>query len=519
MQLSTTHLLESIKKTSPAFLMVLFLTLQAQATDWRQFRGNAQDGNSDELLESWPGQGPQIIWKVPLTGGFSSFSIQDGKAYTLVKRTIAGESKEVCIALDAATGKELWASPVDNANYDSGGDAGTSTNSGGDGPRTTPTIDGSSLLVTTSHLKLYSLASTSGRTNWMIDLETQYGANNISWQNAASPLVEGDAIFLNVSSSTNSLVALNKLDGSLLWKAHKEKMTHATPVPATIQGVRQIIYFNQSGLMAVSPSTGKQLWKYAFSYSTSSGASPVVCEDMVYCSAAYSRGAAVIKISKVNETFQVKELWKKSNALMNHWSTPIAHHGYLYGLYGDGKYGSAPLKCVEMATGLERWSVGGFGMGGIIQVSGKLLVLSDFGDVVMVNATPEAYQELGRWRAVTGKCWNAPALSNGRLYVRSTKEGVCAQFAFPPPCRMQLVLPEKTSLGRWRIGAMTADGSSFDASRLGKIDVLTTSLIGLGAIQWEKADVTLSLTNGVIYLEENFIQSADQRFYLLRETP
>jgi outer membrane protein assembly factor BamB len=331
--------------------------------------------------------------------------------------------------------------------------------------------------------------------------------------------VDGEAIFLNVSSSTNSLIALNKTDGNLIWKAHKEKMTHASPVPATILGVRQIIYFNQSGLVAVTPETGKLLWKYPFSYSTSSGASPVVYEDMVYCSAAYGRGAAVVKISKVNDIFQVKELWRKSNTFMNHWSTPVVYKGFLFGLYGYGEYGSAPMKCIEMATGIEKWSIKGFGLGGLILVSDKLLVLSDFGDVVMVNPSSDSYQELGRWRAVNGKCWNGPAFSDGRLYVRSTKEGVCAQFTTPLPNRMQLLLPQKIANNRWRIGMKNADGSSFNPDRLGKIEILASSLFSIDTVQWDKADVSLNITNGVLYLEENLTQPVEKRFYMMRETP
>jgi outer membrane protein assembly factor BamB len=111
--------------------------------------------------------------------------------------------------------------------------------------------------------------------------------------------------------------------------------------------------------------------------------------------------------------------------LANHWSTPVFKDGYLYGMFQFKEYGSGPLKCVELATGKVKWSKPGFGPGNVILVGNNVLALSDAGELVVVEATPASYKESGRAKVVEGKCWSTPVLSNGHVYVRSTKEAAC----------------------------------------------------------------------------------------------
>jgi outer membrane protein assembly factor BamB len=94
-------------------------------------------------------------------------------------------------------------------------------------------------------------------------------------------------------------------------------------------------------------------------------------------------------------------------------------------MFSFKKYGVGPLKCVEVATGQVKWEKPGFGAGNVTLAGDKILALADTGDLVVAEAKPEAYKEVARTKAVAGKCWSAPALSNGRIYVRSTTEGAC----------------------------------------------------------------------------------------------
>jgi outer membrane protein assembly factor BamB len=224
-----------------------------------------------------------------------------------------------------------------------------------------------------------------------------------------------------------SLLAFDKADGKLAWKAFDETMTHATPTAATIQGQRQVVFFVKSGLLAVEPTSGKELWRYAFPFRISTAASPVVAGDIVYCSAGYGVGAGAVKLAKADGKFTATEIYRFNGdkPLANHWSTPVLHDGHLYGMFQFKEYGSGPVKCVEVATGKVKWEKAGFGPGHVILVDGHVLALGDAGQLVLIKATPDSYQEVARADVLAGKCWTTPVVAGGRVYARSTKEAVC----------------------------------------------------------------------------------------------
>lgn len=408
------------------------VNLSVSGADWPQYRGSNHDGIvSEPMAKTWPANGPKQVWLTPLTDGFSSFTIAQGRAVTLVKRTLDGADQEVCVALDAQTGKELWATPIDKAKYDSGGDSGAADNRGGDGPRSTPTLDGDHVYTLSGYLSLACLDARTGQVQWTNNLVKTFGGKVIPWQSAESPVLEGDLIFLNINAPDQPLVALHKLDGTLAWKsgAKGDGMTQASPIVATILGVRQVIFFAQSGLVAVKAQDGQVLWRYAFPYNVSTAASPVVAGDMVYCSAGYDVGGGAVQLSKTGDDFTVKQLWRTPKKVVSHWSTPVYLDGHLYGLFGFKEFGKGPLKCLELATGNEVWSQPGFGPGGVLLVDGRLLILGDKGQVILAAASPKGYTELARAQVEIGKCWNVPAFSNGHLFARGTKAGVCLDLS------------------------------------------------------------------------------------------
>ncbi|HEX3801158.1 MAG TPA: PQQ-binding-like beta-propeller repeat protein [Verrucomicrobiae bacterium] len=413
-------------------LATLFIgTVCARGSDWPQFRGPTHDGSSPEkILETWPASGLAEIWKVPLTDGFSSFAVADGKAFTLVTREVEGANQEVCVALDAKTGKELWAMPLGIAKYDGGGGSGASGNDGGDGPRSTPSYNHGKVYTYSSRMVLNCFDAETGKLAWSVDMIKEHNGRNIHWENAASPLIEGDLVYVAGGGSSEALIAFNKNDGKVVWKGENDGLTQSTPIAATIQGDRQVIFFTQTGLVSVEPKTGSVLWRFPFQFKTSTAISPVVSGDIVYCSAAYGVGAGACRISKADGKFTATELWKqRANVIQSHWATPVCHDGYLYGLFGQAKFAKAPLECVEMSTGKVLWSQEGFGPGGLTLVDGHVMVLSDAGDLVMVKATPDAYTETARSHILAGKCWNVAAISDGEVFARSTKEGVCLKVA------------------------------------------------------------------------------------------
>jgi outer membrane protein assembly factor BamB len=156
----------------------------------------------------------------------------------------------------------------------------------------------------------------------------------------------------------------------------------------------------------------------------------VVAGDIVYCSAGYGVGSTAIQISKAGNKYSANELWMvPGNSIANHWSTPVHKDGYLYGMFQFKEYGDGPIRCVDLKTGKVKWSQAGFGPGNVILVGNELVALSDAGALVLIDANPGRYQEKGRFQAVTGKCWSTPAFSEGRVYVRSTKEAAAYDFS------------------------------------------------------------------------------------------
>lgn len=412
---------------TPSLLHYLLLLI-AQSDDgqgWSQYNGNDHDRSSPGIiaLREWSEAGPPEVWRVAMNAGFSSFAVADGRAFTLVSRFHEGSEHETCVAVDAATGKELWSAALSAPEYDGGGGAGTDDNKGGDGPRSTPSVADGRVFVLDSNLLLACFDAESGETLWRRDLVAEYGGRLIRWQSAASPLVDEGRVFVAGGGEGQSLLAFDAATGELIWKTGDETMTHATPIAATIHDLRQVIFYVQSGLISVDPATGEELWRQEYEYRTSSAASPVVFEDVVYVSAGYGVGAGAFVIVEDGGEWSVEFLWRKRNDLINHWSTPVCKDGYLYGMYSFKDYGDGPLQCVELATGEVKWSADGFGPGNCIVVGEDLVALSDAGEVVLIQAVPDEYRELARADVLSGKCWSSPAFVDGQVYVRSTQEG------------------------------------------------------------------------------------------------
>jgi outer membrane protein assembly factor BamB len=419
-----------------AAFVVCLMIAETRADDWLQYNGNSGNRASNETIGSidWSGGAPTPIWTKPTANGFSSFSVSDGRAFTLESRVVPPDTvlREYCVARDAATGTELWASPMAEADYLAG--AGT-----GDGPRSTPSCDGTSVYVLDCALNLYCFDAETGGVTWSEDIVANYGGRMIPYENAASPLLEDDKVILAGGGSTQSFLAFyrNRTTAVLAWKTTvDERMTHASPVAATIHGVRQIIFLARNRLVAVSANTGVELWRYNVAYQTATGASPVVCGNYVHHTAGYplaDAGVCRIDYDGGTDTFSAVEEWRKTSALKTTWSTPLFYNGYIYGIYGHKADGTAALKCVNLLTGTEVWSQPNFGMGGLMRVGDKLVVLADYGDIAVVDATNAGYTEVARADMLDGKCWSSPVLSDNRIYARSTTEGVCFELSTLAP--------------------------------------------------------------------------------------
>jgi outer membrane protein assembly factor BamB len=258
-----------------------------------------------------------------------------------------------------------------------------------------------------------------------------FAGRNITWKNAASPVVDGNLVFVAGGGAGQSLLAFNKDTGAVAWKSQDETMTHSTPVVATIHGVKQVVFFVKSGLVSLTVADGKLLWKAPYRFNVSTAITPVVAGDVVYCSAGYGVGGGAFKVSKAGAEFKAEQLWQipGDKEVANHWSTPVYKDGHMYGMFQFKEYGSGAMKCVELATGKVKWSKPGFGPGNVILLGDQVLALSDAGELVVVEASSGAYKEVSRAKVIGGKCWSTPVVSNGRVYVRSTTEAACLEVA------------------------------------------------------------------------------------------
>ena len=417
-----------VRRSIPAVVLTLsFLTAAAVAADWPQYRGPTSDGKSpDSVNAKWAEGGPKVVWKVPVGESFGTFAVAGDRAFIFVSR---GDEEGVA-CLDAKTGKEQWFTLLGKTTFD---------RMGGKGPRTTPTVVGDKVYALGTYFNLVCLNAADGKQVWAHDLAKEHAAQNetngiVQWGNAGSPVVEGDLVIVAAGGPEQTFLAFDKASGKLAWKSGTEKITHATATPATIHGVRQLIFFVQSGLVSVEPKTGKELWRFAFPFNVSTASAPVVGGeqgDIVYCAAAYNVGSAACRVAKNGDAFAATELWKiKGNENGNHWMTPVYHEGHLYGLYGHRGRGQAKLECRELATGKVKWSEEAPGAGGAITMAGKqLIVQHENGQIVVVDPSPEGFKKVAEAQPLKGKAWSMAVVANGRIYARTDKEGVCLDTA------------------------------------------------------------------------------------------
>ena len=380
---------------------------------WTNFRGPARDGRYEEraIKTSWPAGGLKPMWKQPVGGGYSSFVVADGAAYTIEQR----RGQEVVAAYQVETGRELWTH----------GWAALFQDSTGDGPRSTPTWDEGRLYALGALGELRCLDARSGKLIWNKNILADNGAENLPWAMAASPLVVDDkVIVLPGGAGGKSVVAYHKLTGAPVWKVQGDRQSYTSPSLATLNGRRQILVVSASRLMGLAPENGALLWSHPWPTSMGINVSQplVVGRNRVFISAGYGKGASLVEISPAGGGFAARALWENIN-LKTKFNSPVYHNGHVYGL------DEGILTCVDVETGERKWKGGRYGYGQVVLASGHLIVTTEEGEVVLVKADPAQHTEVAKFAALEGKTWNVPALANGRLLVRNASEMACYNLA------------------------------------------------------------------------------------------
>jgi outer membrane protein assembly factor BamB len=385
------------------------------AADWPQFRGPNRDGISTEpgSLKEWPKGGPRVLWKIPLGEGFSQVVVSQNRLFTFYGQG----SDEVAAALDATTGKQLWRVRIDSKYV----------SDMGNGPRSTPTVDGDKVYVLSASGKLAALKTANGQTVWRHDLRSEYGARLPQWGASTSPLVEGNLLLVNVGGAGNkSVIAFDKATGKPVWTSQSSGAGYSAPIGITVSGVRQLIVFAADSVLSLAPKDGKLLWRVPWEtdYDVNAAAPIFFPPDKLFISSGYGTGAALFQIKVTGNQVSPVEIWR-SRAMKNQFSSSVLHNGTLYG------FDNGTLKAIDAATGTERWKQRGFEHGSLILAGGNLVVLSEKGALALLEATPKEYKQLGAIQVLEGKCWTAPTLANGRLYLRNEEHLIALDWNAP----------------------------------------------------------------------------------------
>lgn len=382
-------------------------------TDWPRFRGPQQNGVSLEkgLLRSWPESGPKVLWKKPIGNGFSTVTTVGDALYTLA---VEGES-ETAYRLREKDGEVIWRvslGPVFPETF-------------GNGPRSTPTVDGDVVYVLSATGRLHALKIKDGSRLWELDLVKELGATTPNRGFSSSPLVDGDLLILEAGGKEGkAVVGLDKKTGKIRWSALDGKPGYVTPLAVTIDGVRQYVFVRtiEGDIFSLLPD-GTVHWRHP--WKGGAIASPLfVPPNRIFASASEDVGSVLLEIGKSEGKATVKEVWN-TRVMKNHFSSPVLYEGHIYG------FDNASLKCIVAETGEQKWVQRGYGKGSLIVADGLLYVLSDQGQLILAEATPAGFQEKGKIKVMEGKTWVAPVLSHGRIYLRDEDEMIVLDVRTP----------------------------------------------------------------------------------------
>jgi outer membrane protein assembly factor BamB len=388
--------------------------LPTGSTYWSDFLGPGRLGRYDQkpILTSWPAEGLKQLWKQPVGGGYASFTVANGVAFTIEQR----RGNEVVAAYDVRTGRERWTHSW-KALFEEV--------MGGNGPRATPVWDEGRVYALGAQGELRCLDADTGKLVWNKNILEDNGAANIHWGMSASPLVvDGKVIVAPGGSRGRSVVAYDKLSGKRIWGALDDVAAYDSPTLAMVGGRRQLLLITSKRAVGLTVEDGQLLWEYPWvTQNDINVAQPmVVGENRVFLSSGYGHGAALVELTPQGDGFEARVVWA-NHRMKNKFNSAVLQEGFIYGL------DEGILACVEAESGELKWKGGRYGYGQLLLASGHVVVLSEEGDVVLVRATPESHQEVARFRALQGKTWNIPAISDGLLLVRNEIEMAAYRIA------------------------------------------------------------------------------------------
>jgi outer membrane protein assembly factor BamB len=402
----------------------LALAVACPASDWPQFLGPNRNGVCEEspLADNWPRSGPPVVWQSAVGHGWSGPVLAEGKLILCHRQG----DQEMVACLDSRTGNPLWnfaypTSYQDDFGFD-------------DGPRATPSISGGRIYTFGPQGMLHCLELQTGKKRWSVDTKKEYQAGNGFFGLACSPLVEGDAVLLNIGGAKGAgIVAFNKTDGKLLWKTSDDEASYSSPIAASINGGRYVLFLTREGLVGVDPLGGEIRFQYSWhsrNRMSVNAATPLILGNNIFLSASYGTGAILLRVQENN----LEKVWSSDDLLSNHYATSIEFNGFLYGIHGRADPGFSPrpkLRCVDLKAQKVCWETDSVGAASITRAGSRLLILTEKGDLVVANATPEGFQPKARARVLSSEVRAFPGVADGFFYARSKDQLVCLDLRQP----------------------------------------------------------------------------------------
>jgi outer membrane protein assembly factor BamB len=396
-----------------AFYLVATMASAARAADWPQFLGPKRDGVSSESgIKAWGRDGPKEIWSRDVGPGYAG-AVVAGERVILFHRV---GDEEVVECLRADSGKPLWKAGYPTAFEDDFGK--------GDGPRATPTIAGGKVVTFGADGWLHAFDIETGKKLWGRDTTKEYNVPRSFFGVGSSPLAVGERVLVNVGGRNAGIVAFALDSGKEVWTATSDGASYASPTLASVGGVVHAVFFTRQGVVLVEPKSGavrfQTRWRPRIDASVNA-ATPLVIGDTLFVSTSYDTGALLLNLHKDG----ADKLWDTDELMTNHYNTAIHKNGHLYGFHGRQEAGPS-FRCVALKSQNVQWDEPRFGCGSMILAGDKLIVLTERGELVLVEATPAAYRELARAQVFAATpCRAQIALANGRLYARDQKKLAC----------------------------------------------------------------------------------------------
>ncbi|MFN9721406.1 MAG: PQQ-binding-like beta-propeller repeat protein [Planctomycetota bacterium] len=406
--------------TNVTMLLIAFAATQPglEADDWPQFLGKARNGLSAEsgLISAIPKSGLKDIWNTPLGVGMSGLAVADGRLFTMFQ----DESAQYAVSLSTTDGSILWKSEI----------AAVYQNAMGHGPRATPCLYEAMVLIYSGEGILVSLDLKTGEKNWTVNVPRELGGQPSEYGMSCSPLVADGKVIVHAGTPSAAIAAFDSETGKLSWTAGQGNAGYSSPVLMTLAGKTQIVSLTGAGAAGINPQDGTVLWFHEFptEYDCNTANPVQLSDDTVLISAGENHGTAVLKIEPEGDIQQASEAWTsfgKDSQLRAEWQTPVVIDGHLYGLDNVGSAGPITnLVCIRLKDFETVWQKTRFGKSNLTAADGKLFLTTMDGELVLIEATPAAFRELGR-TSVLESTRQAPVIADGRLFVRDDQRVMC----------------------------------------------------------------------------------------------